>query len=253
MRDHATPRANLPLEQQAIRAKCVHPTGTFVPFEPAALEQSIPARFERQVHRYPARLAVRTRTQAFTYAALNSLANRVAGAILSQQEEGHAPIGLLCDQGALGIAALLGVLKAGKLGVPMDPSHPAARLRHILADAQAKLIVTDTQHRPLADAVAQAKTPVLDLDALASSLSAEDLSLPLSPDTPAFLLYTSGSTGQPKGAVITHRHALHNIRQQTNMLHLCADDRLALLRSYSVASGIRLVWSALLNGAALST
>jgi non-ribosomal peptide synthetase component F len=107
-RDHVAPRANLPLEQQAIRAKCVHPTGTFVPFVPAALEQSISTRFEQQVHRYPAQLAVKTPTQAFTYAALNSLANRVAGAILAQQEEGHAPIGLLCDQGALGIAALLG-------------------------------------------------------------------------------------------------------------------------------------------------
>ena len=111
--------------------------------------------------------------------------------------------------------------------------------------------MTDTQHHPLADAVAQASTPVLDLDDLAFPPSVEDPNLSLSPDAPAFLLYTSGSTGQPKGVVITHRHALHNIRQQTNVLHLCADDRLALLRSYSVASGMRLIWSALLNGSAL--
>jgi amino acid adenylation domain-containing protein len=240
-------------QQQAIRARCVHPTGTFIEFAAEATEQSIPARFEQQVVQHPGRLAVKSKRQKLTYAELNNLANRVAGVILAQQEEGPAPIGLLCGQEALGVALLLGVLKAGKLAVPVDPSHPAARIRDILADAQAKLIVTDTQHRPLADAVAEARTPVLDLDALASPLFAEDLALPLSPDSPAFFLYTSGSTGQPKGVVITHRHALHNIRQQTNVLHLCADDRLALLRSYSVASGMRLIWSALLNGAALCT
>jgi amino acid adenylation domain-containing protein len=242
------------LQQQAIRAACMHPTSTFIAFAPEAIERSIPARFEQQVAHHPGRLAVKSKLQTLTYAALNSLANRVASAILAQQQEdGLAPIGLLCDQEALGIAALLGVLKAGKLAVPVDPSHPATRIRDIFADAQAKLIVTDTQYRPLANVVAQARTPVLDLGAIVSSPSVEDLALPLSPDTPAFLLYTSGSTGQPKGVAITNRHALHNIRQQTNVLRLCAEDRLALLRSYSVASGMRLTWSALLNGAALCT
>jgi non-ribosomal peptide synthetase component F len=85
------------LRQQAIRATCVHPTGTFIEFAAEAIEQSIPARFEQQVAHHPGRLAVKSKHQTLTYAALNSLANRVAGAILAQQKEGHAPIGLMCD------------------------------------------------------------------------------------------------------------------------------------------------------------
>ena len=78
--------ANLPPEQQAIRAKCFHPTGAFVEFKKEEVEQSIPDRFEQQVARYPDRVAVKTKADALTYAELNQAANRVAHAILDQSE-----------------------------------------------------------------------------------------------------------------------------------------------------------------------
>jgi non-ribosomal peptide synthetase component F len=78
--------ANLLLEQQAIRAKCFHPTGAFVEFKKEEVEQSIPDRFERRVGRYPDRIAVKTKANALTYAELNQAANRVAHAILDQSE-----------------------------------------------------------------------------------------------------------------------------------------------------------------------
>src|SRR5688572_1443844 len=115
-----------PLEQQAIQAKCVHPTGTFVEFKEEGIEQSIPDRFEQQVANYPDRVAVIGKTVTFTYEALNKLANRLARAILNQCGQGVEPIAFLFEQGAPVIAAILGVLKAGKICVPLDPSYPRA-------------------------------------------------------------------------------------------------------------------------------
>ena len=132
--------------------------GTAAPFEPLThemLEQSIPARFEQQVEKYPDRLAVKSRSDTLTYAALNHAANRVAHAILAQRGPGAEPIALLLEQGAPLIAAILGVLKAGKMYVPLDPSFPQAQLTYMLDDSQAALIVTNGKHLSLAKAWAQ--------------------------------------------------------------------------------------------------
>jgi len=75
--------------QQAIRARCFHPSGTFVEFRKEEIEQSIPDRFEKIVRLYSERLAVKTRDHAFTYDDLNKAANRVARAILAQRGEGN--------------------------------------------------------------------------------------------------------------------------------------------------------------------
>src|SRR5262245_369773 len=122
--DHAT---QLPQSQQEIRAKCVHPTGSFIPFRYADLEQSIPTRFEQQVQQGPTRLAVKTRQHALTYAALNHAANQIAHAVLARRGTGNEPIAMLFEQGAPLMAAILGVLKAGKMYVPLDPTHTQSR------------------------------------------------------------------------------------------------------------------------------
>ena len=73
----------LPPEQEAIRGKCFHPSGTFVEFPEGEIEQSIPARFEKIVAIFPDRLALKSKNCALTYRQLNEAANRVAGAILA--------------------------------------------------------------------------------------------------------------------------------------------------------------------------
>src|SRR5438309_1898049 len=90
----------------------VAPTNEFEPMCPEEIEQSVPARFERQVRRYPDRLAVRSRAHRFTYTELNEAANRMAHAILERRGEDEEPVALLLDQGAPVIAAIMGVLKA---------------------------------------------------------------------------------------------------------------------------------------------
>jgi len=237
--------------QQSIRARCFHPTGRFVEFKKEEIEQSISNRFEEQVRRYPDRLAVKTKNHTLTYDALNRAANRVANAILAQRKEGNEPVGLLLEQGAPMIETILGVLKAGKFYVALDPSFPPERIAFMLEDSQARLIVTNNRNLPLANELTQNTLQMLNIEELGSSLSDQNLGLSLPPETMAYVLYTSGSTGQPKGIADNHRNVLHNIMRNTNILHICADDRLILLRPCSVVGAVRDTFSALLNGASL--
>ena len=119
----------IPEKQRGIRAKCVHPTGTFIPFPAEAIDQSITERFEKQVRAYPNRLAVRTRRHVFAYDELNrAAANRLAHAIVGQRGRKEENVALLLEHGALAIVAILGVLKAGRFYVRWTHLIPARGL-----------------------------------------------------------------------------------------------------------------------------
>jgi amino acid adenylation domain-containing protein len=251
MADRLDHSSTLPPEQEAIRVKCYHPSGTFVSFPRSAVEQSIPARFEQIVRRYPDRLAVKTKNHALTYEELNKAANRVAHAIVARRGIGEEPVALLMEKDAPLIAAVLGVLKAGKFYVPLDPAFPSGRISSMLSDSRAGVIITASRHHTLAAELAQDGIELLNLDALDPGFSAENPGLVLSASSLSWLLYTSGSTGQPKGVLQNHRNVLHRIMSYTNALHVCAEDRHLLLHSFSVSGGTTYALGALLNGAAL--
>ena len=241
--------AVLPDHQRAIRAKCCHASGSFVPFPADAVERSLTESFEEQARRFPWRLAVRTRRYALTYAELDALANRIAHAILRERGEGEEAIALLFDHDALVVAAILGTLKAGKFYLPLDPSYPRARLDYTLRDSEAGLILTDARNLARALELAGDGAPVVNVEVLAGPAVTP---VPRSgPGGLAFLLYTSGSTGQPKGITQSHRNVLHEVMHYTNSGYFSADDRFLLVSSVSFGDSVRTIYAALLNGASL--
>src|SRR5215218_4848114 len=246
--DLSGPSAALRHPEQVRR---IHTTNAFVRFEKEETEQSIPQRFEQQVRRYPDRLVVKTRDHQLSYAALNKDANRVARALLAQRGEGVESIGLLLEHNASMIAAILGVLKSGKVYVPLDPSFPYARNAYILEDSQAGLIVTNNENRSLAESLSENRHSLINIDEIGATLSDENVNLSVSADNLANIIYTSGSTGQPKGVVQNHRNLLNVVMRYTNGLQISAEDRLTLLQSYSVAGSVSNMLGALLNGASL--
>ena len=233
-----------------VRAKCFHPSGTFVEFARDEIEQSITERFEKIVRRFPDRIAVESRRHRLTYRDLNRAANRTAHAVLAACGADSGSVAVLMEHDAPVISAILGALKAGKFYVPLDPSLPHARSQFILDDSQAQSIITSTKHLPLAKSLVKSPSGLLNIDDI-ESFSDGDPLVYARPDDLCWVIYTSGSTGRPKGVMQTHRNVLHFMMNYTNGLHICSEDRLSLLYSFSVNGGAHDIFAALLNGAAL--
>jgi amino acid adenylation domain-containing protein len=238
-------------EQGRIRERCGHPSGRFVEFCAEDVEQSVSARFEQQAALHGSRPAIRTATGELSYRELDLLANRIARAIVARLGEGNEPVAVLFEHGAAGIAAILAVLKAGKCYLPLDPASPVARTTGLLTDARARVIVTDTRCRGLADDVAAGRVGVLDVDDLDPTAPAESPGLRVPPAAAASLYYTSGSTGRPKGVVETHRNRLINARRTINAIRITAEDRLVLLYTAGFSGSVNCIFGALLSGACL--
>jgi amino acid adenylation domain-containing protein len=250
------PIGDLPLLTDGERAALlsagnrVVPTTPFEPFTPDQLEQSIAARFAREVAAFGDRPAVIEADRRWTYRELNAAADGVAGAIVTACDAVRPRVGLLGQPGAPLVAAILGILKAGGAYVPLDPQFPAKRLGSIAVDAELDLIVVGEGLDGLVrDALGDA-VPVVDMAAAMAGRAA----LPIdraAPGDPAYLLYTSGSTGEPKGTVQSQRNVLHDIRVYTNSLHLGPDDRVLFAAKPTFVTSVKDVFGALLNGAAL--
>ena len=227
----------------------VRPCGEFVEFDLDAIEQSIPDRFAQQVERHPDKVAVQSDSDRLTYAELEAWSNRIAHAVLEQTGEGQEPVGVLLAQGARAIAAILGVLKAGKFYVPLDPLFPEVLLMHTREWVGARVITTDCNGSAHARSIAGGDENVVLVDRLREGGDDSRLAGLVSPGDLAYVFFTSGSTGPAKGVFDSHRNVLHNIRRYTNALAISADDRLTLLQSCAFSGSVSSLFGALLNGA----
>ncbi|ARO86883.1 non-ribosomal peptide synthetase [Nitrosospira lacus] len=221
----------------------VAPATSFNEFTKQAVEQSIGSRFREQAERYPDRVAIRIKNEQWTYKQLEALSNRIANAILSLRGESVERIALFFRHDASMIAAMIGMLKAGKTYVPLDRAHPPDRTERIIDSSGAAAVLTDidgfsTEH---AQVIRLGETERFETSPPPS----------VSPGAIAYILYTSGSTGEPKGVVQTHRNVLGHVRAYSNNLHLCANDRLTFVSSYGVDAAVQDIFGALLNGAAV--
>ena len=212
--------------------------------------QSLTGSFEQQVSLHGARLALVTPNQALTYDQLNRAANRLGRAILTGSPAGDEPIALLFKHGSALITANLAVLKTGRPFVQIDDKLPQARAARLIEDAGAHAIVTDSEHYRCARELAGGDAIVVNLDTLKDDLADSNLGLAIAPSAIAYINYTSGSTGEPKGVVSDHGSELHSILVKAKALAITPSDRISLLRSHNVGATSDALLG-LLNGAAL--
>ncbi|MES2936923.1 MAG: amino acid adenylation domain-containing protein [Pseudomonadota bacterium] len=216
----------------------------------AAATESLVDRFREQAQNHADKSAVVGEHAALSYRELDALSARVAAAVRERCGDANTAVGLLFGPGAAMVAGIFGALKAGKAYVPLDPRYPQDRLRFFLADSGAVALVTDAANLELARRLADGAVPVLDIDDLGAA-SAPESPVAIDGDALAYILYTSGSTGRPKGVAQSHRNALHFAHTYAASLRIGAEDRVALLASYSFDAAVMDIFGALLHGAAL--
>ncbi|MEM8924599.1 MAG: amino acid adenylation domain-containing protein [Actinomycetota bacterium] len=220
----------------------------FEHFLKADVEQSMAARFEQIVERHPDKPAIVTPEWSLTYRTLNDRANRIARTILDRFGPDPQQVGFVLPNDGTAIAAMLGILKAGKSYVPLDPNFPRDRLAIMLEDAETAFLLTDTVHEPTAKDLAP-ETAVVNLDTVDPAASADNPVLDVDPGSVAYLLFTSGSTGRPKGIGFPHRGLLHTTMGLVNSLRIGPEDRLTQLHSTSFAASIVDIYCGLMSGA----
>lgn len=207
-------------------------------------DQSIPERFRQVAERFGDCPAVVEAAGTLTYAALADRADHLTAALLAAGVEPGDRIGLRLPDDATMIAGWLGTLATGAICVPLALGQPVARHREILAHAEPKLLITSAALAP----EAPAGFPLLVLDELPASLAPVTTWSSVDPDSPAYLLYTSGTTGQPKGVIQTHRNQLRNVLVLSELMELDSADRLIGMTAFSMGQGIATLFIALLNG-----
>ncbi len=165
----------------------------------------LPRLFEARAEATPDATALVFRHEELTYAELNAWADGLARRLRARGVGPDVLVGLCAERSPAMVAALLGVLKAGGAYVPLDPTYPGERLRYMLEDSGASVLLTEEHLLPLLDSYGGVVV-CLDSDwRRGGTEEGEDAAADMDKDNLAYVLYTSGSTGRPKGVMVEHR------------------------------------------------
>ncbi|MBW4507961.1 MAG: amino acid adenylation domain-containing protein [Scytonematopsis contorta HA4267-MV1] len=212
--------------------------------------QCIHQLFEAQVDSTPNAVAVIFENEQLTYHQLNTRANQLAHYLKSLGVRPEVLVGIFVERSIEMVVGLLGILKAGGAYVPLDPNYPRERLSYMLADSKVSVLLTQQQ---LIEKLPGngARLVCLDTDWNTINLeSQENCHIELTSDKLAYVTYTSGSTGQPKGVSIVHQGVVRLVKE-TNYANLTCQQVFLQLAPISFDASTFEIWGSLLNGAKL--
>ena len=214
--------------------------------------------FEREADRCPLSPAIVSGDAVWSYADVEARANQLARYLRNRGVAAGDLVGLMVERSPDAVVAILAILKAGAAYLPLDPSHPAERVRHILAEASISTVVSEQALGPGARAVLDgagvnvvaiddASRPWRDLP----TARLADGETGASAASLCYVLYTSGSTGRPKGVMTEHRNVVAFVAAFNQVVQLGPRDRVFQGFSLGFDGSVEEIWMAFSNGAAL--
>jgi amino acid adenylation domain-containing protein len=214
-------------------------------------DQLIHQLFEAQAAIQPDAIALVLEEQQLSYGQLNRRANQLAHHLLALGVQPDDRVAICAERSLELIVGLLGILKAGGAYVPLDPGYPADRLAFMLADSAPVALLTQSAHVPSLPALT---LPMVVLDADNGPLNQQADSNPVLQDLSsahlAYVTYTSGSTGMPKGVMIAHHNVIQLVINEP-CVEISPRDRMAYCANPAFDASTWEIWGALLNGAAV--
>lgn len=213
---------------------------------------SIISSFEAQVEKTPGNIALVYKEQQLTYLQLNELANQLGHHLISCGIKKDTLVPLCVKRSAEMIVGILGILKAGGAYVPIDPEYPEERIRFILEDTGAGLIVSGQECVTKLGCTEATHCILLDNDwPLISKQNIENVHAAISKNDLAYIIYTSGSTGKPKGVMVEHNGVLNLVNAQSSFFNITSDERILQFSNYCFDASVEQIFLALFNGASL--
>lgn len=242
--------ATLSLMDEAERARLLETQSVNV--EVDADEFCVHQLFARQASLTPDAIAVEYQGQVLSYGELDRLTSQLAAWLQRAGVGGETRVGLLMERSLELIISIIAVLKTGGVYVPLDAGNPPDRLTFMLQDAEVRLLLT---HQRLKTALVLPTVRVVYLEHIWETLDGEQMvpaNVALSePAHLSYIIYTSGSSGRPKGVGVTHRNVRRLFTQSRPYFQFCADDVWTLFHSYAFDFSVWELWGALLYGGRL--
>jgi amino acid adenylation domain-containing protein len=211
--------------------------------------QTVAQLFEEIVSADPGSIALVFGDEQLTYAELNARANRLAHRLRAAGVGPETLVGCCIERSIDLIVALIAVLKAGGAYVPMDPAYPKERFDFLVRDTQTKVMLTQASLASTVLAGYQGTCLVVD-SSWSSGTDPGNPTFAGGPNTLAYVMYTSGSTGQPKGVMVENRAIVRLVRN-TNFCSFGADEVFLQFAPISFDASTFEIWGALLNGGRL--
>ncbi|MBB5639445.1 amino acid adenylation domain-containing protein, partial [Pedobacter cryoconitis] len=210
--------------------------------------QTIVQLFEAQVLQSPDAVALVFEDQALSYQELDEQSDQLSLFLAGRGVVSGTVIGLLLERSPDMIIGILGILKAGGTYVPIDSVLPQERILYMLTDSGSGFLLTSSAYAELY----QDHISVLDIDEVKTEDSLKGIQLLVSePEDLVYIIYTSGSSGKPKGVMVNNVSLVNYIQSQLNLFKIDNTDRILQFSTISFDASVEQIWLALLSGAGL--